>query len=277
MFHGLAYDLLFPAILIAWLLVWRRLRYPVAPIALLVASFFASIAYSFQHAGWVYQAIPRKAFLLGAAFWLAGELLAPRIARLRPDGHLRLVTATLLVLTTLPTALFALQRFHQARQPHRLSLEQQIYAGLPPGTTVYVLSTNFFGFADVLHDRLLWGGRYVHLWMLPAIVLNQIGDSGGPAPAVTLPPARVQQLATLLHSNLADDLQTFAPAVILVEHCTSMRPCQALDGVTFDTLAWFQQSSAFAAQWQHYRFQKSADGYDLYTRTAPQQRASPQP
>jgi uncharacterized membrane protein len=265
MLHGLAYDLLLPATALAWFLARRRLRYPVAPITLLVASFFASIGFSMQHAGWVYQAIPRKVFLLAAVFWLASEWLAPHIARLHPGHHLRLLTTTTLLVIIIPTTLFALQLRRQSLAPHPQTFEQQVYATLPPGTTVYVLSTDFFGFADVLHDHLRWGGRYVHLWMLPAIILSETATAAQPA-AVTLPTARVQQLATLLRTNVADDLHTFAPSIVLVARCTPTHPCQALNGLSFDTLAWFQRSPGFATEWLHYRLQQSSPDFNVYIR-----------
>ncbi len=266
MLHGLAYDVLLPAALLLWLLCRRALRYPVAPITLLVASLFASFAFALQHADWVYQAIPRKAFLLAAIFWLAAELFAAPIARLQPERHLRLLFTTMLLVVALPAALFLTQQYRHSHTPHPSSFEQQILSRYPPGTIVYQLSTNSFGIQDVLRDHLLWGGRYVHLWMLPAIVFN---EAGGPPAAVTLPPARVQQLANLLRSNVATDLHTFTPAVVLVERCSPTHPCQALNSLAFNTLAWFQRDPAFAAEWTHYHLSASSPEFDVYARTHP--------
>ena len=275
---GLLYDVFFPVILLIWTVFRGRLRYPVAPIALIVASFFASVSFAIQQSGWAYQTVPRTALLLAAALWLAAELTAPAIARLQPDKHLRIFTTALILFVLIPVSLFSLKRVLYGRNYGPLSFQQKVYATLPPGTTVYVLSTNFYNFSDVLHDHLIWGGRYVHLWMLPAIVLNENAEAGGPPANFPLPPARVNQLATLLRSNLAEDLHTFAPAVIIVEHCTPTNACFALDGLTFDTLAWFQRSPAFAAEWQNYHLQQPTTDFDVYARnTGPQPSLDPVP
>ena len=66
------------------------------------------------------------------------------------------------------------------------------------------------------------------------------------------------------------DLHTFAPTVVFVEHCDPLtHPCFALENLSFDTLAWFQRSPAFAAEWHNYRLQQTALDFDVYTRTSP--------
>lgn len=278
MFSDVAFDLIFAAAFLVWIVYRRLLRYPVAPIALLVAGFFATVSFGIQHTGWPYQKIPRNAFLFAAASWLAAELSARRIASLQPDKHLRLLSAVLLVLVVLPSTVFTVRLVTHRRNEGAPTLMQQVYATLPPGTYVYVLSTNFYNFSDVVHDDLRWGGRYIHLWMLPAIVFNENAAAGGPPAPYPLPPARVQQLADLLRSNVAEDIHTFRPAVILVEHCNSTpkRRCMAMHGLDFDALAWFQRSPAFAAEWNDYQLQQPAADFDVYTRIAPaRERSSP--
>jgi hypothetical protein len=267
MYHGVLYDLVFAAVLLAWAVFRRSLRFPVAPIGLLTASFFATVSYGIQQTGWPYQTVPRNALLVAAALWLTAELLTPAIARLQPNRHLRLVSAIILLFVALPTTAFALRRILHGRNTGKPTTEQRVYASLPPGTTVYVLSTNFYNFSDVVQHHLLWGGRYNHLWMLPAIVRNQAAEAGGPRAAFPLSPVRVQQLSTLLSSNVASDLHTFAPSIVFVEHCNpSPHPCFALEDLTFDTLAWFQRNPAFAAEWRNYHLQQSAEDFDVYAR-----------
>jgi hypothetical protein len=167
----------------------------------------------------------------------------------------------------LPATLFALKRIVRGRNQGAITLQQQIYATLPPGTHVYVLSTNFYNFSDVVHDHLLWGGRYVHLWMIPAIVRNEEAENGGPPAAFPLPPARVEQLATMTRTNIAEDLHTFAPAFVFIEHCVPEKPCFGLEGLTWNALPWFLRSPVFAAEWkQHYRLQQTTSDWDVYTR-----------
>jgi hypothetical protein len=274
MFDRLVYDLIFAAALALWILCRRRLRYPVAPIALLVASFCGTLSFGIQRTGWPYQTVPRNAFLLAAVLWLLAELAAPTVARLQPDKRFRLLASVVLVLVLLPASAFTLKRILHGRNYGVPDTEEIVCGALPPGTTVYVMSTNFYNFSDIVHDHLLWGGRYNHLWMLPAILYNQAAEAGGPPAHDPLPPERVQQLATLLRSNVAQDLHTFTPAVVFIAHCEPVtHPCFGITDLSFDTLAWFRQNPAFAAEWQNYHLRERADDMDVYDRISPSQPA----
>jgi hypothetical protein len=175
----------------------------------------------------------------------------------------------MLLVVLLPSSVFAFKRIVHGRNFGPLSIEQKVYTKLPPGTTVYVLSTNFYNFSDVVQYKLRWGGRYVHLWTLPAIVQNETAEAGGPAAPFPLTHVRVEQLATTLRSNVAADLHTYAPSVVFVENCDPANQCLGLENMSFDTLAWFQRSPAFAAEWRNYHLQETSAAFNLYVRDTP--------
>ncbi len=69
------------------------------------------------------------------------------------------------------------------------------------------------------------------------------------------------------HSAPPGDLHTFAPSIVFIEHCDpATHACFALENTSFDTLAWFQRSPAFAAEWRNYHLQQSAEDFDVYAR-----------
>ncbi len=63
------------------------------------------------------------------------------------------------------------------------------------------------------------------------------------------------------------DLHTFAPSIVFIEHCDpATHACFALENTSFDTLAWFQRSPAFAAEWRNYHLQQTDKDFDVYAR-----------
>ena len=143
-----------------------------------------------------------------------------------------------------------------------------VLARCPPGTPVTMLSINLMGTSDVLRDHLLEGGRYHHLWMLPAIVLNERAEAGGPPARHRIPPARLRYLEQLQRANVAQDLRTRRPAVVIIPQCkpTPDEPCQGLYGQSFDILGWFLRSPDFASAWKSYRHQSGDAYFDAYMR-----------
>lgn len=255
------------AVLLVWFWKRRHLRTPVAPLALLVCSGCAAVAYYIQHKAFVYQAIPQNIFLLFAAAWLILELLGPSAAEhltgLAVGKRMLAYGLLFVILFSPPLLLHARKDIVLWRQPTNA---QAILSHYPPGTPVYILSASLLGFHPVLQDHLVWGSRYAHLWMLPSIVLSKEAASEGRPTAHRLSSARLQQLAELQRETVAEDLDTWKPVVVLVERCTPIHSCQALDLPSFDTLAWFLRSPAFSAQWKNYHRQKLTDQYDVYTR-----------
>jgi hypothetical protein len=113
---------------------------------------------------------------------------------------------------------------------------------------------------------LNWSSRFPALWMLPAIIQNEQGATGPPAPFKKLPALTLARLADLQRTETVEDLNYWKPSVVLVEHCTVDDPCQSLEDKNFDMAAWFLQSPAFADAWSHYQRQQSLPSFDLYTR-----------
>ena len=88
--------------------------------------------------------------------------------------------------------------------------------------------------------------------MLPAIIQNELGPTGRPAPFKQLSPEKLASLASLQRTQSAQDLDYWRPSVVLVQQCTVERPCQGLDGKNFNMISWFQQGPQFAAAWSHF-------------------------
>jgi hypothetical protein len=255
------------AVLCLWLWRHHRLRVPSFCPGLLVCSVCAAAAYCLQHKGFRYQTIPQDAFLLFAAAWLLIESLYPlAIKRFTARKSLiHLTVATLIcVLLGLP-ALIVHGRNNLAlwRKP---SFPQTVLSRYPPGTPVYIFSMSLIGFHIIFQDHLFWASRYAHLWLLPAIALDEAAEAGAPPAIRPLSPARVQQLAELQRATTVEDFRRWKPRVVLIERCTPTHQCQGLDLPSFDTLAWFLRSPSFSAEWKNYRRQPGDDRYDVYTR-----------
>jgi hypothetical protein len=138
----------------------------------------------------------------------------------------------------------------------------------PPKTIVLALSPSIGdAFPAVLQDHLVWASRFPCLWMLPAIIQNEMAEHGGPVPRKVVPPGTVAKLAAMQRKETAADLQKWKPNVVVVRNCTKDSPCYALEGIMFDPIAWFLRSPDFAAEWSHYRVQIRHGDYDVYART----------
>jgi hypothetical protein len=101
--------------------------------------------------------------------------------------------------------------------------------------------------------------------MLPAIVQNELGPTGGPAPFKRLSPETVARLAALQRTESAEDLNYWRPSVVLVEQCNLKHSCQGIEGKDFNMVSWFLQSPEFATVWSHYQRQPDFGNYDVYT------------
>ena len=263
--------------LVLWILLWIcRRRALHTPLGLLVASGSAFVAYCAQHTGFSYQYFPQNALLAGALLWLLLDWIGAGIAfwaGRRSSGSAPpelsrsnlAALAALFIAVSLPLCLLHGQREAEAAPKDNPFLEHVVSA-YPPGTPVYILSTELMGFDHVFRHNLVWSSRYAHLWMLPAIAQNEAADAGHSTPGKVLPAARVAQLAQWQRANTAADLAAWKPAVVLVERCMLPNRCQAIEDLNFDMLAWFLQSPEFAAQWSHYRRSSGNWQYDVYTR-----------
>ncbi len=251
--------------LVIWLGVGRYLKHPAAPLALLAAGLGAGLAYCIQGTAWAYHLFPSEALLYCALGWMALDLLSTVAEPTAPRTLVFAGLALVLVAVSLPA-------FH-ARERRQLLLAEKYRSPLsyslaqyPPQTPVYVFSTSLGEFTDIFQNRLVWGSRYAHLWLLPAIVENERALSGGAPARKTLPPVRVRELAVMQRSNASEDLRRWKPRFVIVEYCSPAVPCQALGAMSFDLLQWFLESRSFAAEWSHYRLQFSGRFFDVYQR-----------
>jgi hypothetical protein len=141
-----------------------------------------------------------------------------------------------------------------------------IYSKYPPGTAVDLLGETPWEFPEVLDQNKVWASRYMHLWLLPAIVRSQ--DPLDTDRAHHLSPAKIAELSSLLRRTTAEDLAQWTPAVVVIEEpcCDpNIRPALSRIGYS-DLLDWFERDPQFRNQWSHYRYQKTVEDMQVYTR-----------
>jgi hypothetical protein len=261
------YLLLMLAMLSACFLFRRFLRDRATPVTLLVCSIALFYAFAIQHNEWWYHAYPYQALFLLAMAYLLTDLLYPLIERLSTDSRFFRRTvlaasgamAVLLCIVAMNLRVVFAEGTHLQSDPL-----DEFLAQYRPSTTVYVFSTSEASLSFSYNHGLNWGGRFAHLWMLPAIIQNELGPIGPTAPFKRLSPETVAKLAGLQRKQSAEDLNYWRPAVVLVEQCVPNHFCQGLGGKKFDMLSWFLQSPEFAAAWSHYQREPGFDNYEVY-------------
>jgi len=263
--HG--YLLCLLAMSVACILLRRSLRDPGTSIALLIGSFAAFIAFAIQHTGWKYHCYPHHALLLLAFSYLLVDLFHPAIDRFTSNPNL--IRRTVLVSSAVSAIMLCAIAIHPrlarfAHMPPDSAELDLFFDQYKPSTTVYVFSTNVIAMSTVYNHGLNWGSRFAHLWMLPAIIQNELGPTGPPAPFKRLPPQTVARLAALQRTESAEDLNYWQPSVVLVQHCTLKQSCLFIEGKDFNMLSWFLQSPQFAAAWSHYQQQPGLEEFDVY-------------
>ena len=242
------------------------------PIASLAAcSLGAAVSYSIQHVNWPYHAYPIRAFLTLAALFLVVDLLRHVSDRF---GLARQISPSLALLALLVVGCGTGILITKWRPPivtNRSELGEALtqyktpQAGTPQ--TVYVFSTALTPFAEVLNNGFNWGSRFPCLWNLPALIQNESGPSVPPSLFKRLPPDTLVQRSSTQRLQVAEDLYLYRPSIVLVEQCTKLHPCQALNGKDFDMIPWFLQSPDFVTAWSHYQLQLHApSGFYLYKR-----------
>ncbi len=263
-----AFFAIFLIALVSCFVLRRRLRHGTLPWGLLGCTTGATIAYLQQHTGWGNHEFPQTAFLILAVSLIAIDLLSSFVAKVAQWQLFSLTffaIAGVCTLVLLPIVI--VHRGHVAAfAASHESLVETTLRTYPAGTPVYVLSTGLDGFPSVLRHDLLWGSRYVHLWMLPALAKNEAFEHGGPAPVKVLSPEVLSRISALQRREMTEDLQLWKPAVIIVKLCRPEGVCQAMTGLPFDTIGWFFQDPAFAAEWAKYQKQAGDGYYDVYTR-----------
>jgi len=253
------------------LLVCIRLRSVLrdwtTPFALLLCSLAAYIACAMQHTMWAYHKYPHRALLYLAAAYLTIDLIGPFLQKAYEEKSawpwIKLSGLSTLALLCLLFILHPHPHLNGAKSPGTKKLDAFL-DGVRPGTTVSILSTSVLPLASAYNHQLVWGSRFAHLWMLPAIIQNERGRTSPSSPFKQLPVATTAALAELQRKETAEDLNYWTPALVLIARCTTNDPCQGIEGKDVDLLSWFQRSSEFSDAWRTYEAQPSIDGFDVY-------------
>lgn len=262
------YTLVVCALLLLCFLLRRSLRDPATSAALALCSIAASVAYDIQHTDWKYHQYPHLALLVVALAYFGVDLIDPLIVRIASNSLW--ITRTVFMCSIASAILLCGTAIHPGLAHFAEKLPEsefdRFFCQYQSSTTVYAFSTSVQPLALAYIHGLNWGGRFAHLWMMPAIIRNELGPIGPPAPFKQLSPERLAQLANLQRADSAQDLNYWRPSVVLVQRCTSNQSCQGIEGMNFDMISWFSQSPDFAAAWSHYRLQSGVDDYDVYRR-----------
>jgi hypothetical protein len=96
-----------------------------------------------------------------------------------------------------------------------------IFGKYPLGSPVFVLSTTPDAFTAVSQYHLRWASRSPCLWMLAAVVQNEVAQVGGPAPRKLLSTPVVKKIAALQRLEVTEDVQRWKPVVVMVKQCHS--------------------------------------------------------
>jgi hypothetical protein len=262
------YMLVVVMMLLACLLFRNSLREPAIFLGLVMCSIAASFAFDIQHTDWDYHRYPHQALLQLAIAYLFIDFLHPVMGKL--PSELFFTRKTALAASGLMAVLLCAMAIHprfaflRPRQPQPVNELDQFLAQCQPATTVYIFSTGIPALASAYNHGLNWGSRFAHLWMLPAIVQNELGASSPTAPFKRLPPETLAMLGTLQRTETAEDLNYWHPSIVLVQLCSVQHSCQGILGRNFDMLSWFLQSPDFAAVWSHYHRQPGLADFDVY-------------
>ncbi len=235
------------------------------PGAFAACSVGATIAFYVQHTGWYYQAFPAKAFLTLAALTLLLAWLSSRssesIVYVKPSAAIWIAAVSVALIAFGGLAISARRA---SAGSHAATVDSELLA-LPEGTSVYVFSIEMSQFRVLLDHHLVWGSRFAHLWMMPAIVQNEYSRKDERRPFKKLGAQRTELLATTFRSDTAQDFAHWKPQYVFVEKCEGAFYCSIYNH-SINFITWYSQDPAFAAQWAPYRFQKTVGNFDLYAR-----------
>lgn len=255
---------------VVYLLQRRHLRMRTLITIIMAAAFGALLAYVQQHKGWVYQSICFRFFVYLALGLIAIDVLDRLVLReAGEDSHpvkfLHAGAVSLVVFAVVFAALFShLQNVPYGSEPRRHLAA--IYGAYPRGTVVALYSPSPWEFPIVIDQGKVWGSRYFHLWMLPAIMRSE--DPADTDKDHHLSAEKEAQLVGLLRTTEAEDLAHWQPQVVVEDPCGGPDFCAELHREHFAKLVdWFSVSPEFREQWSHYSFQRSVNGLDVYTRT----------
>jgi hypothetical protein len=206
----------------------------------LVAGLTGTAIWAGQGKFFEYQAMPVKCVALWAGLASIGYGVASRVddrssRRFLPHG----LPATALVALVLGGGLLGLRwnSTNDAVRAQLVAIEAALRDG--PVRSLFAFSTSIPPAFPLVNELgATWPVRLQCLWPLPAAVR--------PGPLSSELQAAI---GAQLLQNVVDDLVSAPPDAVLVE--TSARK-QALEGLKFEFLPWFSQSSKFQRLWERY-------------------------
>jgi len=140
-----------------------------------------------------------------------------------------------------------------------------LLASYPAGTPVAWMELDPGFFPAVVQYNFVWGSRFPHLWMIPAIVRTETHQ---PNLKKHLTQQQLDALTATQDRFMVEDLQNWKPKLVGVERCgdPAFETCEGMKGAEFDVLPWFQRNAEFNQEWSHYKFLETAGRYDFYQR-----------
>ena len=255
------------AVLAVWLVFRRYSPHRALADLFAVAALAATAAYILQHKGYEYHFIPAETFYILAAGIVAFDALGRWLHHGLGIGVLPPATTRATIVTPLVAALIAwwlyypgqLQRAATQWTDVRKTARSSIVPHIPPGSTVFVLSSSVGGIYDhLLRQHVEWGSRFTALWMTQALLTR---------PELASP--REQALARWTLESVTEDLGRYRPSLVLVDRCDDQAfpPCLEMGRNYADILGWFRHDPPFEAVWARYERQRQVGPYDLWCAT----------
>ena len=273
--HGLHKQLVALAIAtVLYVALRRRLRVEPFVACLLAGSVGALAACLQQHKSWSYQVLVLQIFSYLAVVVISLDISERILLERSALSDLAEPTRShALVLTGVAAFSFVIVGALSLRHARHIDYPQiekselsSIYSAYPPGTAVGLLAVDPWEWPEVLEQDKVWASRYMHLWLLPAIVRSQ--DPLDEDRAHHLSSAQINHLSTLLRQTTAEDLASWKPPVVVVDPCgTVFNICGGLSRAGYSGLLdWFERDPQFRDQWSHYRYQRTVGEMQVYTR-----------
>lgn len=247
------------AALAIWWFLRRRSEYCGSADVFAAAGVAAFVAYILQEKGIEYQLVPARVFFHVAVGLSAVGLASRWLGRWMAPASGRSVPALVLA-SAVVVAAFSYPAQKQRAAAHwtdaRQEAQRAVSANLAPGTTIFVLAPATGAIFDFLiRHELEWGSRFVHLWMIPAILHAEARSS-----------TKHDELARWTRRAVTEDLAMRRPTVVLVDRCAdpAFLPCIANHSQGYDVLPWFLRDADFQSVWAHYEKRQQFGPYDIW-------------
>jgi hypothetical protein len=265
----------------------RKLQTATLQATLLTAAFFSLAAYWVQGTGFNYQLIPVGSLLALAVLVLAADGLTspwravnhettaplPGSRASWPPTPIAPLAAWLapVVFAVVCGLVMVGMRGHVRARAEAKELatvdaaSRALFDSYPAGTPVYWMALDPGFFPAAVEHHFVWGSRFPHLWMLPAIVRT---EQHQPNLKKQLTPAQVDALTATQDRFMVEDLEHWKPKLVGVQHCSDpvVDACEGMRGSGVDLLRWFEGNAEFRQEWAHYKFKETAGRYDFFVR-----------